>query len=57
MTEKILSKRGKLLLRDNSLGIKQIAARLNFANQSHFGTYFHRYVGLSPQQFRQSSFN
>ena len=57
MTEKILSKRGKLLLRDNSLGIKQIAARLNFANPSHFGTYFHRYVGMSPQQFRQSSFN
>ncbi|MBQ8709118.1 MAG: AraC family transcriptional regulator [Bacteroidaceae bacterium] len=50
-------KQAKLLLRDNSLGIKQIAARLNFANQSHFGTYFHRYVGMSPQQFRQSGFN
>ena len=50
-------KQAKLLLRDNTLGIKQIANRLNFANQSHFGTYFHRYVGLSPQQFRQSSFN
>ena len=45
-------KQAKLLLRDNSLSIKQVADRLNFANQSHFGTYFHRYTGMSPQQFR-----
>jgi len=45
-------KQAKLLLRDNSLSIKQVADRLNFSNQSHFGTYFHRYTGLSPQQFR-----
>ncbi len=45
-------KQAKLLLRDNSLSIKQVADRLNFTNQSHFGTYFHRYTGMSPQQFR-----
>jgi AraC-like DNA-binding protein len=45
-------KQAKLLLRDNSLSIKQVADLLNFSNQSHFGTYFHRYTGLSPQQFR-----
>ena len=48
-------KQAKLLLRDNTLGIKQIADLLNFANQSHFGTYFHRYTGQSPQQFRLSA--
>ena len=47
-------KQAKLLLRDNSLSIKQVADQLNFANQSHFGTYFHRYTGLSPQQFRSA---
>ena len=45
-------KKAKILLHDNSLSIKQIADRLNFANQSHFGTYFHRYTGMSPQRFR-----
>ena len=45
-------KQAKLLLRDNSLSIKQIADRLNFANQSHFGTFFRRHTGMSPQQFR-----
>ena len=45
-------KQAKLLLRDNSLSIKEVADRLNFTNQSHFGTYFHRHTGLSPQQFR-----
>ncbi len=46
-------KQAKMLLHDNSLSIKQVADRLNFANQSHFGTYFHRYTGMSPQHFRQ----
>lgn len=46
-------KMAKLLLRDDSLSIKQIATQLGFANQSHFGTYFHRYTGMSPLQFRQ----
>ena len=46
-------KQAKILLHDNSLSIKQVADRLNFANQSHFGTYFHRYTGMSPQHFRQ----
>ena len=46
-------KQAKFMLRDNSLSIKQIANILNFNNQSHFGTYFHRYTGVSPQQFRQ----
>lgn len=42
------------LLMDNSLSIKQISDRLGFANQSHFGTYFNRKTGMSPQQFRKN---
>lgn len=42
----------KLLLRDNTKSIKQIAEMLGFANQSHFGTYFNRKAGMSPQMFR-----
>lgn len=44
----------KLLLADNSLNIKQIADACGFKNQSHFGTFFRRYVGMSPQQYRDS---
>ncbi len=43
-----------LLLRDNSLSVKQIADRLGFSNQSHFGTFFRRKTGCSPQHFRRS---
>lgn len=46
-------KKAKILLHDNSLSIKQVADMLNFSNQSHFGTYFHRYTGMSPLQFRK----
>lgn len=42
----------KILLRDNTKSIKQIAEMLGFANQSHFGTYFNRKTGISPQSFR-----
>lgn len=42
----------KLLLRDNTKSIKQIAEMLGFANQSHFGTYFKRKARMSPQMFR-----
>lgn len=44
----------QLLLADNSLNIKQIADACGFKNQSHFGTFFRRYVGMSPQQYRDS---
>lgn len=44
----------KLLLRDSSLSINQVADRLGFANQSHFGVFFRRHSGISPQQYRTS---
>lgn len=42
----------KQLLHDNTKSIKQIAEILGFSNQSHFGTYFNRKAGISPQMFR-----
>lgn len=44
----------KLLLADNTLYIKQIADACGFKNQSHFGTFFRRHMGISPQQYRDS---
>lgn len=44
----------KALLRENQKSIKQIADELNFTNQSHFGTFFRRHAGISPQQFRDN---
>ena len=32
--------------------IQQIADRLGFQNQSHFGTFFKRHEGCSPKDFR-----
>lgn len=47
-------KSAKILLRNNTLSIKQISDMLNFANQSHFGRFFARHVGMSPMQYRES---
>ena len=46
-------KQASFLLRNNQLSIKQISSRLGFVNQSHFGTFFRRHTGLSPQQYRE----
>jgi len=45
----------KILLHDNSYSIKQIADLLGFANQSHFGTFFRRHTGNSPQYYRSNN--
>ncbi len=42
----------KVMLHDKAKSIRQISEELNFANQSHFASFFHRHVGLSPQRFR-----
>ncbi len=44
----------QLLIADNSLSIKQISDTCGFKNQSHFGTFFRRYAGMSPQHYRDS---
>lgn len=42
----------KMLLKNTDLTIQEIAARLNFPNQSFFGKYFKHSTGLSPSEFR-----
>ena len=44
----------KALLKSTNMPIKEISISLNFPNVSFFGKYFKRYVGMSPQQDRNS---
>jgi AraC family transcriptional regulator len=47
-----MSHRGKDLLRDRALLIKEIAYRCGFANTASFTRAFRRETGMSPQQYR-----
>jgi AraC family transcriptional regulator len=40
------------MLSTSAMPVQQIADRLGFQNQSHFGTFFRRAVGVSPKAFR-----
>lgn len=44
--------RAKLLLRDDSGPIQDVAEQLGFATQSHFGAKFKEYTGMTPAQWR-----
>ena len=44
----------KAQLKSTNLSIHDIAYALNFTNMSFFGKYFKRYVGMSPQEYRNS---
>ena len=44
----------KSQLKSTDLTIQEISYSLNFPNVSFFGNYFKRYVGASPQKFRNS---
>ena len=48
-----LIRQAKSLLLTTTLPVQQIADRLGFSNQSHFGTFFRREVGVSPKAFRE----
>lgn len=43
----------RTLLHSSDMSIQQIATTLNFPNQSFFGKYFKRIMGVSPKQYRQ----
>lgn len=47
-----LVSQAKSLLLTSTFSIQQISDRLGFQNQSHFGTFFRRKVGVSPLAFR-----
>lgn len=42
----------RVLLRNSTKSIKEIAQELNFPNQSFFGKFFKEHVGMSPSQYR-----
>lgn len=44
----------RVILRNSTMSIKQIADELNFANQSFMGKFFKEHVGMSPSKFRKS---
>jgi AraC-like DNA-binding protein len=44
----------KAMLKTSNLTILQISEELNFPNASFFGSYFKKYTGMSPLQYRES---
>ena len=44
----------RLLLKNSSKSIKEIASDMNFPNQSFLGKYFKEHVGMSPSAYRRS---
>ena len=44
----------KALLKSTNMTIQQISDGLNFPNQSFFGKYFKRIVGISPKEYKKS---
>lgn len=53
LIQDILVEEAKLLLRQG-LSIGEIASKLHFSDQSFFGKFFKRNVGISPKEFRQN---
>ncbi len=56
ITENLIQQARSLLI-TTSLSIQEIADQLGFKNQSHFGTFFHRAVGMSPKAFRMKNYS
>jgi AraC-like DNA-binding protein len=44
----------KILLRNPSLSIQQIADQLNFSDQSSFGKFFKKHHRMSPLEYRKT---
>jgi AraC-like DNA-binding protein len=42
----------RFYLRNSNLSIKEISAKLGFANMSHFGSYVRKHLGASPSEYR-----
>jgi AraC-like DNA-binding protein len=44
----------RFYLKSTDLSIKEISAKLGFANMSHFGSYVRKHLGVSPSEYRFS---
>ena len=44
----------RLLLKNSTMSVMQIAQEMNFPNQSFLGKYFRERVGISPRKYRIS---
>ncbi|OKP94894.1 response regulator [Paenibacillus sp. P46E] len=44
---------GKELLRDHEMKLFEVASRLGFADANYFTTFFKRYSGMTPSEFRE----
>ena len=44
----------KLMLKNTTKSIKEIAQELNFSSQSFLGKYFKDRVGVSPKEYRKN---
>ena len=42
------------MLRDPELTIQQVAGNMSFADQSSFGKFFKKHMGVSPLKYRQN---
>lgn len=42
----------RFYLKSTELSIKEISAKLGFANMSHFGSYVRKHLGMSPSEYR-----
>ncbi|SEL83164.1 helix-turn-helix domain-containing protein [Parapedobacter koreensis] len=47
----------KVMLQDEGLSIKEIAARLGFLETPHFSNYFKKHTSISPAEYRKQYFN
>ncbi|MBR2128878.1 MAG: AraC family transcriptional regulator [Bacteroidales bacterium] len=52
---RFIIKDAKYLLNHSMLTVQQIAYELNFPNQSFFGKFFKKHVGMSPGAYRNNS--
>ena len=48
--------RAKVMLRKQDNTIQQIAEILNFSDQSSFGKFFKKHVGISPKRYQEENF-
>jgi AraC-like DNA-binding protein len=44
----------RVLLKNSTMSIKEIAQTLNFPNQSFLGKFFKEHVGMSPSDYRKN---